>query len=125
MTQTIPKEQALYEIGIFAEHISALNPDPHCKVGGCFGRGYLGFQILATKDGPKAQLLTCRCSKPGKSEYTRLKEQFDQGLGFILVRLAGEIEKNRRRTLIGGVEYLWGRAVQVVKGWLTKKEKKK
>jgi hypothetical protein len=110
MTETmepIPKEQAAADISIFAEYISQLKPDPNCRVGGCFGRGYLGFQMLATKDGPRAQLLTCKCTKPGETEYVRLQKQLDQGLGFIHASLTGQLQAIQRRTFWGAFEYLY------------------
>lgn len=113
MTQPIPKEQAQFDIGVFQNYIAGLNPDPHCKVGGCFGRGYLGFQAVPSEDGMKVQLLTCRCSRPGKNPYELLKEQLDRGLGFVHATLKLEIEANRRRTFFGGIGFafiwVWGK----------------
>ena len=113
MTTPIPKEQAQADIAVFEHYIAELHPDPHCKVGGCFGRGYLGFQVVPTKDGPRTQLLTCKCSRPGKAPYTLLKEQLDRGLGFVHATLKLEIEANRRRTFFGGLgfafSWVWGK----------------
>lgn len=103
----IPKEQATSDISLFAEYISQLNPDPHCKVGGCFGRGYLGFQAVPSKDGMKVQLLTCKCSRIGETEYTRLEKKIDQGLGFLHATSSAQFEALRKRTLFGGIEYIW------------------
>lgn len=109
MTQPIPKEQVTADIAIFQNLIAELNPDPHCRVGGCFGRGYLGFQVVPTKDGPRLQLLTCKCSRPGKNQYHLLKDQLDQGLGFLHSVQTAQLEALSRRTFFGGIEYLWGK----------------
>lgn len=115
MTQPIPKEQALSDIGIFAEYIAQLKPDPHCRVAGCWGRGFLGLQVVPSKDGPKVQLLLCKCGTIGETEYTRLMAEIGRVRKDISRLEMADLhdhaiitETLKPRTFFGAFEYIWG-----------------
>jgi len=95
----------------FSEIISGMRHDPNCRVcRGNINKGYIGFsKDEVTK---KFQIQTC-CGKPGETEYTRLQRRID-ATG---VALSNQVEKLlkameerlARKTLIGGLVYLWGK----------------
>ncbi len=95
----------------FAELISSFRTDPSCRV--CYGaKGYVGF---ATQADGKITLQTC-CGKPGETEYVRLQKQIDQRAealaNFLDTSIRESEERLSKKTLIGGVQYLWRRVLE-------------